>query len=153
MKRSEISLMHQNWVFSLTLPSTGGKDPRTVDLALYHERTKSNDEQQHQSSSAAAPSMINLAKCSEIKSLLDDEVDGIEIVHRATYDDGDCCCREDKYPKECWKFYSSVYGLTLQSSSLLRLSYKPAWQSIPEYTKGKRQRSINIFSSTVFSIH
>ena len=47
-----------------------------------------------------------------------------------------------RHSKCCWKFYNSFHGLSLQSSSLLRLSYRPAWQSIPEYTKGKRHRAL-----------
>mmetsp|Transcript_45926 Transcript_45926/g.112035 ORF Transcript_45926/g.112035 Transcript_45926/m.112035 type:complete len:1256 (+) Transcript_45926:70-3837(+) len=46
-------------------------------------------------------------------------------------------------PPYCWRFYSPVYGMELQSSTILRLSYRPAWQGIPEYTKNKRQRSVH----------
>jgi hypothetical protein len=41
-----------------------------------------------------------------------------------------------------WMYFSPVYGMSIQSSTLLRLSYRPAWQGIPEYTKGKRQRAL-----------
>jgi Melibiase len=42
----------------------------------------------------------------------------------------------------CWKFFSAVHGMRLESSTLLRLSYRPAWQTIPEYTLGKRRRNL-----------
>ena len=127
--------MHENWIFSLTLPSITGHEPRTVDLEF------SNGIASSENASTVSSSLIAGNKFNEMKSLLDNECDGIEIIDSVTYNDGDTCSSANP-PKKCWKFYNSFHGLTLESSTLLRLSYKPAWQSIPEFTKGKRQRSL-----------
>mmetsp|Transcript_24647 Transcript_24647/g.57861 ORF Transcript_24647/g.57861 Transcript_24647/m.57861 type:complete len:1092 (+) Transcript_24647:138-3413(+) len=132
MADNETSLVHENWTFSLALPSTTGHEPRAVDLESSNWKASSKN----------VPIVTSsITKSNETKSLLDKECDGIEIVDNVTYDERDACSSA-KHPKICWKFYSSVHSLVLQSSTLLRLSYKPAWQSIPEFTMGKRQRAL-----------
>lgn len=121
-------------------------------------KKKENNEQSIASSTVSSGSSDDAGsgKINEARSLLDDkEVEEKEDVHNNNDDgDDDMCCSEDIRDSRgnptagknnntwCWKFYNSFHGLSLQSSSLLRLSYRPAWQSIPEYTKGKRQRAL-----------
>ena len=149
MAKTETSLKQENWIFSVTLPSSSnsggvaslsGHEPQTIELVSFQgnsgkEEQTSSKEQSKNEPALSTSSTTPETKCSETKSLLEDEFDDVEVI----YDDKDGIHKEGN----CWKFYSSVHGLALQSSTLLRLSYKPAWQSIPEFTKGKRQRALS----------
>jgi len=153
MAKTETSLMQENWIFSLTLPSSSnsgrgaslsGKEPQTIELVSFQgnsgrvDQTSSSSQSKNESALSKSSTTAK-TKCSETKSLLEDEFDDVEVI----YDDKDGIHKEGNQQKDCWKFYSSVHGLALQSSTLLRLSYKPAWQSIPEFTKGKRRRALS----------
>lgn len=90
-------------------------------------------------------------RANETKSLLDYDTAGTELADDE-HDDDDTVHQKsssfssktmsDGSTRPCWKFYSVAHGLQLESSTLLRLSYRPAWQTIPEYTQGKRQRNV-----------
>mmetsp|Transcript_25542 Transcript_25542/g.70311 ORF Transcript_25542/g.70311 Transcript_25542/m.70311 type:complete len:1113 (+) Transcript_25542:108-3446(+) len=156
-------LPQEKWIFSLTLPpsshsdGTGtqtlsGEEERSVELVSIqtgsdpvnrnsHDLQNKKELDQRQSSSTTTvseQSIVTDLKLSETKSLLDDE--GEDLAVAGDNDDG--ICHESARKKNCWKYYSSVHGLKLESSTLLRLSYRPAWQSIPEFTQGKRRRSL-----------
>ena len=145
--------MQENWIFSLSLPSpsnSGGGAPlpgderRSIELISSHNKLEpeilsssnpqnKNELVQQSSSTTPLKSLAGTKSGEETKSLLSND----------SYDDEDNFHNQDSEPENCWKYYSSVHGLALQSSTLLRLSYKPAWQSIPEFTKGKRRRAIS----------
>ncbi|KAG7367413.1 alpha-galactosidase [Nitzschia inconspicua] len=91
-------------------------------------------------------------RANETKSLLNRETYETEDENDDDDDDDD---EEDDNPSgvtyrkssagsygTCWKFCNAAHGMKLESSTLLRLSYRPAWQTIPEYTQGKRQRNL-----------
>ncbi len=141
-------MVEENWIFSLSLPSSSnaGRGTPTVELVSSYGNANmpdvepsngQNEKKPAKQSASATPSKSTTASGikagEETKSLLNNEslTDEDDL-------DGDDCTQ-----KNCWKFYNSVDGLALQSSTLLRLSYKPAWQSIPEFTKGKRQRALS----------
>jgi len=153
MTGGEISLKgEEEWIFSLTLPSSkqetssSGLQRRSIELISSHSdkfneishivHSKKENEQLLSSTSSSEP-IVAEEKSNESRFLLDSEFDEDDN------DDGmyqrDL---EETHNSDCWKFYNSVHDLSLQSSSLLRLSYRPAWQSIPEFTKGKRQRKL-----------
>lgn len=136
----------EKWIFSLALPFPSGHQRRSMELISFQSDNEilhtgnGKKGKKKNSSTLSSESIVAERKSSETRSLLDNEPDG--------YDSKDCI-----YPKDlrethgnsssnCWKFYNSARGLSLQSSSLLRLSYRPAWQSMPEFTKGKRQRAL-----------
>ncbi len=136
--------MEENWIFSLNLPSkengNGGRHTvelvstfgtsEKLELPSSNGQSKTGPLKQSSSTTASKSPTDGIKGIEETKSLLSNE----------SYDDTDL---DDDEPKDCWKFHSSAHGLALQSSTLLRLSYKPAWQSIPEFTKGKRQRAVS----------
>ena len=168
VEKSNLKSDEEKWIFSLTLPSTKNSNSRRTSTStseqqqersielisthfddvngkLFHTTHRKKELELELSHSSASSSETGAAedanKSSETKSLLDnhefdevDDNDGIIIRDLEETTDSDS-------NSHCWKFYSPVHGLALQSSSLLRLSYRPAWQSIPEFTNGKRQRA------------
>lgn len=78
----------------------------------------------------------------ETRSLLDDHEDGEGGDDADVDGSGNRAGSGIGGPTVSWRFHSPVYGLSLQSSTLLRLSYRPAWQGIPEYTRGRRRRAL-----------
>ena len=137
-------MMEENWIFSLCLPSkkngNGGRHrvelvstfgtSKIPELPSSNDHSKTGPLEQSSSTTASKSPTDGIKGIEETKSLLSNE----------SYDDEEL---DDDEPKDCWKFHSPAHGLALQSSTLLRLSYKPAWQSIPEFTKGKRQRAVS----------
>jgi len=137
--------MEENWIFSLSLPSPSndGRGARTVELVSSYGNLENPDlqpskiqpvQQSTSNISSKSPTASDITTGEETKSLL---------LSCEYYTDEDDLDNVDSEQKDCWKFYNSADGLALQSSTLLRLSYKPAWQSIPEFTKGKRQRALS----------
>jgi alpha-galactosidase len=153
MVETETALMQENWVFSLSLPSSSNSGveasvyentPRTIELVSFNGKSGHEDKGAVSPSTTPSTSASTVGtKCSETKSLLENEFDEFEVTYDI-HDDGlDGIHKVGDNQKSCWQFYSSIHCLALESSTLLRLSYKPAWQSIPEYTKGKRQRALS----------
>ena len=168
VEKANLKSDEENWIFSLTLPSTKNSNSRRtststseqqqersielisthfdddVNEKLFHTTHRKKElelDLSHSSASSSETGAVEDAnKSSETKSLLDnhefDEDDNDGIIIRDLGETTDSSSNS-----HCWKFYSPVHGLALQSSSLLRLSYRPAWQSIPEFTNGKRQRA------------
>lgn len=149
---SENSSNQEKWIFSLSLPASVHQ--HSLELVAVHDEpgptgtlspNSQNTKDSRKSSSAKTAPSVAGAKSSETTSLLDNEDDDDEIemtqIVRTIGDESHTY--EDSAPSDnqCWKFYSSVHGLALESSTLLRLSYRPAWQSIPEFTKSKRKRA------------
>lgn len=96
----------EKWIFSLSLPFA---DQKVLRLVTTHERAESGTD----TTSASVEDEEEEDTQTEMRSLLDDENDNI----------ASCC----------WKFLTPR-GRSLQSNILLQLSYRPAWQGIPEYT-------------------
>jgi Melibiase len=156
----------EKWIFSVPLPasviSLSNLNRNHFELITTHHKihetpSQYNLHQQHQQQDDKDD--INAihgggdddaddddeGKVTETKSLLDaaddDQLQNVQL--GGVGDGGDGALSQPlSHPPYCWRFYSPVYGMELQSSTLLRLSYRPAWQGIPEYTKNKRQRSL-----------
>jgi hypothetical protein len=129
----------EEWVFSLHLPFA---DQKLVQLITSHHAMKQQQHQQQRQGSLMSSEEEDEDESPpppETKSLLDhddEDDDGITgtctTTAAGTTTPGEDCC---------WK-YTSPLGRTLKSSSLLQLSYRPAWQGIPEYTRTQRQRTL-----------
>jgi alpha-galactosidase len=118
--------LEQKWVFSLNLPFANEK---TIELATSFQtsplassttsfvtvKANYNDSNDSHNSLSVTP---------EFESLLD--------VSKTV----------ESSQTSCWKFMSPE-GRKLESFILLKLSYRPAWQAIPEYTKSKRRRYLS----------
>jgi alpha-galactosidase len=153
--------MEEQWIFSLALPerlaTSCGASP-VMEIVATHGRDSGDKAQQKlvvtttTKNVAQRPSSGLQAddddddddvapRSYETKSLLDHDTGETDPLDATDNVDFGSSCSNSKN-NVCWKFFSAAHGMTLQSSTLLRLSYRPAWQSIPEYTKGKRQRAI-----------
>lgn len=120
------SSQNEQWIFSLLLPHT---DQKLIRLITSRQSTASQRD-------PVPPSLASNANeaeefIEETRSLLENNFDGTHDVAQLSTGKRNCC----------WK-YTSPLGMTLQSSILLKLSYRPSWQGIPEYTKKKRRRAI-----------
>lgn len=112
----------EEWVFSLKLPFV---DRKVVKLVANHKATtavvsatqtipSSNEEEEQDG--------VSQQEEAELKSLLNDD-------------------EQSSAGGGCW-IYETPRGRTLQSNILLQLSYRPAWQGIPEYSSTLNQRQL-----------
>jgi hypothetical protein len=152
----------ETWIFSLGVPSEVSATMSieilaTLDVPITDGigQASNNDSSEIPSYAVTPPSITNVgdvelvtpqdARDYETKSLLRytmtaDTEEDVEDHHESSYTKSSTI---DKVSSPvCWKFFSVAHGMKLESSTLLRLSYRPAWQSIPEYTKGSRQRTL-----------
>lgn len=108
----------ESWVFSLALPFEEQKFAR---LVAQHEPTESRGINQ-------SPSRVTGTDndSGEIESLL-------------VKDQGSTSNGSSR--RACWT-YETPSGRSIKSYSLLQLSYRPAWQGIPEYTATQRRRQL-----------
>ena len=109
----------EGWKFSLFLPFA---DQNVARLVTKHDAT---EKPFAKANGATSPTSFgdeedeDDAPSHETKSLLDDIDDGAAVTGSP-----ESCC---------WRF-ESPRGRNFQSKILLQLSYRPAWQGIPEYT-------------------
>ncbi len=102
----------EKWIFSLFLPFA---DQKVLRLITNHDRAEAGTD------ATSADEEEDEDPPLETKSLLDDDNDNQEAF--------------------CWRF-QTPRGRSLQSKILLQLSYRPAWQGIPEYTSTLLRRQL-----------
>eukprot|EP00934_Nitzschia_sp_Nitz4_P004031 Nitzschia sp. Nitz4//scaffold7_size249615//235022//238213//NITZ4_001219-RA/size249615-processed-gene-0.166-mRNA-1//1//CDS//3329558568//4021//frame0 len=111
-----------SWVFSLFLPFA---DQQVVHLQSKRKHVAGSEDSAPETSSTTT-SLESFPSPPETKSLLDNDNGQPQTYLQDT---------------PCWRI-STPSGTNLQSNTLLRLSYRPAWQGIPEYTRGLARRQI-----------
>lgn len=121
----------EKWTFSLNLPFADRL--KTELVTTFHEETSGFMDE-------SLPSLVNVSSEEDATS------DSSPAERRSLLED-DQIPNDHRRKTSCWKF-TSPQGHTLESSILLKLSYRPAWQGIPEYTRSiSRQCSKCCFSS------
>ncbi|KAL3941762.1 MAG: hypothetical protein SGBAC_003941 [Bacillariaceae sp.] len=107
--------LEERWIFKLNVPSAANDVEK---YSIVTTQTVTADQLQASASSSPSPEGDGDSESSsaarEKKSLLQNQQDASE---------SPCC----------WQ-YTGPQGRNLQSNILLKLSYRPAWQGIPEYT-------------------
>mmetsp|Transcript_29512 Transcript_29512/g.70928 ORF Transcript_29512/g.70928 Transcript_29512/m.70928 type:complete len:1047 (+) Transcript_29512:65-3205(+) len=115
--------VEEKWIFKLNIPSTANDAEKnsivTTQAATFGQHTKT-------SASSSSPSP---------------DADGESDTSNTAREKKSLLQNQDLSESQCCWQYTGPRGMNLASNTLLKLSYRPAWQGIPEYTNSSRLTS------------